>query len=183
MAPDMSDSWGWGGCKNRSFTTKNLTKLIDEKTLKACADVKETLINNLVPKKVGVFIWRARKKRLPVRKELYKWGIDLHSVRCPLCDGDIETVDHTLISCKKVDDVWNKVKDWWGFGSTSYGNIEDLLQGNVRQPCSDAGKLVWQVVMWTSAYQIWKNINQMLFKNKEWTDPMEFSEIQIKSFE
>ncbi|XP_071708273.1 uncharacterized protein [Rutidosis leptorrhynchoides] len=151
--------------------------------MKAGANAKATLINNLVPTKMGVFIWRARKKRLPVRTELDKRGIDLHSVRCPLCDGDIETVDHILFSCKKVDDVWNKVKNWWGFGSTSYGNIEDLLQGNMRQPCSNAGKLVWQAVVWTNAYQIWKNRNQMVFKNKGWTTPMALSEIQIKSFE
>ncbi|XP_071687137.1 uncharacterized protein [Rutidosis leptorrhynchoides] len=65
--------------------------------------------------KVEVFVWRVLKKWLPVLVELDKWGIDLHSVRCSICDNDIESVDHSLGTCKEVNDLWRKVLDWWGF--------------------------------------------------------------------
>ncbi|XP_071687717.1 uncharacterized protein [Rutidosis leptorrhynchoides] len=103
---DVSDSWIWKASQNGKFTTKKLTTLINEKTMSASQSVKGTLSNKLVPKKVKIFIWRARKGRIPVRTELDKLGIDFHSVRCPLCDDDIESVEHSLLSCKKVYDVW-----------------------------------------------------------------------------
>lgn len=51
---------------NGVFTVKVLSLLADEKILK----VDATAMNNLIPKKVGVFMWRALKGRIPVRMEL-----------------------------------------------------------------------------------------------------------------
>ncbi|XP_071694404.1 uncharacterized protein [Rutidosis leptorrhynchoides] len=105
MEPELNDSWVWGSSNGGNFTTKNLTNFINAKTIGAGSNARETLKNNLVPKKVEVFIWRARKGRIPVHVELDKRWIDLHSVRCPLCDDDIESVDDSLFSCKKVFEI------------------------------------------------------------------------------
>ncbi|XP_071726751.1 uncharacterized protein [Rutidosis leptorrhynchoides] len=180
--PGCADGWVWGANNGRQFTTKKLTTLIDSKTICAGANASESLRNNLVPKKIEVFIWRARKKRLPVRTELDKRGVDLHSVCCSLCDDAIETVDHSLMSCKKAFDVWTKVFEWWGLGNISNLTIEDLFLGNLNQGASSGGE-IWQAVVWSSCYLIWWNRNQMVFKNKCWNTPAALSEIQVKCFE
>ncbi|XP_071695292.1 uncharacterized protein [Rutidosis leptorrhynchoides] len=123
------------------------------------------------------------KKRLPVRTELDKRGIDLHSVRCPLCDNDLESEGHSLLSCSKVVEVWNKVYGWWSLGGVMNLSLEDLLQGDVRQQYSDSSKLIWQAVIWVSTYLLWRNRNHAVFKNKCWSAPVALSEIQIKSYE
>lgn len=58
--------WSWNLDMNGVFTVKVLSLLADEKILK----VDATAMNNLIPKKVGVFTWRALKGKIPVRMEL-----------------------------------------------------------------------------------------------------------------
>ncbi|XP_071714500.1 uncharacterized protein [Rutidosis leptorrhynchoides] len=139
----------------------------------------ETFKNNLVPKKVEVFVWRATKERLPVLSELDKRRIDLHSVICPLCDSNTESVSHSLLTCDKVRDVWEKVRDWWGFDSTNL-SIDNLLHGLVPSSCSELGGIIWQAVEWTSCYLIWRNRNQKVFKKTTSTTPNALNEIQSK---
>ncbi|GKA86171.1 RNA-directed DNA polymerase, eukaryota, reverse transcriptase zinc-binding domain protein [Tanacetum coccineum] len=65
--------------------------------------------NRLFPSNVNILIWRALKKRLPNRYNLDKRGIDLDSVRCPLCNNDIEMEDHVFVSGPIVTDLSEKV--------------------------------------------------------------------------
>ncbi|XP_071727171.1 uncharacterized protein [Rutidosis leptorrhynchoides] len=182
LNPEKKDSWRWTPSSNGTFTTKVLTDLINSRLLPSIDLYCETLRNKLVPKKVEVFVWRARKLRLPVLVELDKRGVDLHSVRCPLCDDDIESVNHSLISCRHASEVWCKVFDWWGRGGVPFVNIGDLFLDS-GQTNSFVGKSIWQAVVWTCSYLIWKNRNQKVFSNKSWNVPMAINEIQVKSFE
>ncbi|XP_071739645.1 uncharacterized protein [Rutidosis leptorrhynchoides] len=99
----------WYLASNGVFSTKKLSWLIDEKTLQDNRWRQPTLRNNLVPSKVEIFIWRVLKRRLPVRTELDKRGINMDSVRCPICDDDVETIKHTMIFCAHSMDVWSRV--------------------------------------------------------------------------
>ncbi|XP_071719380.1 uncharacterized protein [Rutidosis leptorrhynchoides] len=183
MDNSSSDSWKWVKENNGKYTTKSLSKLINTNTFGAGNTALETIKNNLVPKKVVVFIWKARRRRIPVREELDKRGVDLHSVLCPLCDDVIESVDHTLLECKKVIEVWKKVLNWCGFSSAPLSNLDNLLLGMSGLPLLDSGKHIWQGIIWVACYLIWKNRNHVIFKNKGWTAPCALSEIQVKSFE
>ncbi|XP_071694722.1 uncharacterized protein [Rutidosis leptorrhynchoides] len=109
-----SDSWNWGLASNGIYTVKKLSTRIDEQSLVSFNSQQGTSRNNLVPKKIDIFIWRLLKKSIPVKLELDKRGINLHSLRCPICDEDLESVDHEFIACKHVLDVWNRVhKNGW----------------------------------------------------------------------
>ncbi|XP_071739269.1 uncharacterized protein [Rutidosis leptorrhynchoides] len=104
MAPEKEDSWNWNWnlCGSGKFSTKSLTKELMAKCFPPNSSNIATLRNNLVPIKVGVFVWRVRWGRIPVLFELYKRGVDLNSVICSLCDYAVETVSHALFSCKLV---------------------------------------------------------------------------------
>ncbi|XP_071694839.1 uncharacterized protein [Rutidosis leptorrhynchoides] len=151
--PSKQDSWRWRTGNNGIFTTKSLTGLIEEKLITRGNGNMETLRNNLVPKKIKIFVWRARRKRLPTLVELDKRGIDLDSIRCPLCDDDIESVDHSLFLCKHVIEVWNKVFNWWGCGNINPRNLGDLFT-DTSHASSEVGKRIWQAVTWSSCYLI-----------------------------
>ncbi|XP_071688820.1 uncharacterized protein [Rutidosis leptorrhynchoides] len=107
-----NDSWKWSLDGVKQFTVKKLSGLCDEKMQASGSNLVETLRNNLVPKNIEVFVWRLMKKRLPIRIELDKRGIDLHSVLCPLCDDDCETTDHTVLFCSHAHDIWSRVFSW-----------------------------------------------------------------------
>ncbi|XP_071728117.1 uncharacterized protein [Rutidosis leptorrhynchoides] len=99
------DSWTWVLSSSGHFTVKALSRIIEDQWHSSPLGIEETNRNNVLPKKLEVFVWRAIKKRIPVRHEIDKSGIDLHSVRCPFCDDDVETIEHSLIFCKYAMDV------------------------------------------------------------------------------
>ncbi|XP_071687034.1 uncharacterized protein [Rutidosis leptorrhynchoides] len=110
-----------------------------------------------------------------------KRGIDLNSVRCPICDGDIEMVEHILFSCQVAKDIWAKVLKWWGYNSAIFG-FEDIFNGTFDCVAQDHKKNQWQAVCWVVCYTLWKNRNAKVFKNKLETVPSLFSEVQVLSY-
>ncbi|XP_071692038.1 uncharacterized protein [Rutidosis leptorrhynchoides] len=164
------------------FSVKKLSVLLDEKVLDNYKGNFETLHNNLMPKKVEVFLWRTLLHRLPVRTELDKRGVDLHSVTCPICDDDLETVEHIIWPCKTANDVWTRVFKWWNI-NFSGNTMEDLLRGTTSLFPSVSGQKIWQTVNWICGYVIWKNRNQKAFNNKSMVVSMLMQEFQILTFD
>ncbi|XP_071705407.1 uncharacterized protein [Rutidosis leptorrhynchoides] len=132
---------------------------------------------------VEFFVWRTRKKRIPSLIELDKRGIDLHNVRCPLCDDDVESVDHDILFCKHPFDVWSKVFNWWGLNMASSLCINEMFTASPSIAMSEVGSMVWQAMIWTCGYLIWWNRNQNVYNNKCWTPPVTLCEVQVKLFE
>ncbi|XP_071709330.1 uncharacterized protein [Rutidosis leptorrhynchoides] len=183
LDPQSRDSWKWLSGNNGVFKTKTLSDLIDSKVLHSNSSTLCTSHNNFVPKKVEVFVWRAKRGRLPVLLELDKRGVDLHSVRCQSCDNDLECIRHALLSFDKVWEVWKRLFDWWGVNLPPNVNLIELIEGRLGQFGSDLGEKLWQGMLWVSVYVIWKNRNEKIFKNKSWNVPVAVSDIQSKSFE
>ncbi|XP_071718293.1 uncharacterized protein [Rutidosis leptorrhynchoides] len=157
--PEKEDTFSWKLSGNGLFSTKKLTKLIMSRTYGTNGATSATMKNNYVPKKMEVFVWRARKERLPVLSELDKRGVDVHSTLCPLCGNEIESVNHALLSCEHVRIIWKKVREWWGLDSANL-SFDNLLRGFFPTSCSDLGSILWQAVEWVSCYLIWRNRNQ-----------------------
>ncbi|GJW56285.1 RNA-directed DNA polymerase, eukaryota, reverse transcriptase zinc-binding domain protein [Tanacetum coccineum] len=131
--------------------------MVEVRTLQLEVSRQDTIWNKLVTKKVNIFVWRALKKRLPVREELDKRGIDLDTVLCPCCDSGMESCEHSLALCDMAMDVWEKIHSWWKLGGVSAFSIMDFfyLNGNVN--LSNNLRLLWQAVLWTSGCEILGN--------------------------
>ncbi|GKD77088.1 RNA-directed DNA polymerase, eukaryota, reverse transcriptase zinc-binding domain protein [Tanacetum coccineum] len=84
LSCDFKDTWRWLLEDDGRFTVKSLSRIADSKFLHKGEADQETLWNKRVPKKVNIFIWRALRRRLPVRCELDTRGIDLESLLCLL---------------------------------------------------------------------------------------------------
>ncbi|XP_071694765.1 uncharacterized protein [Rutidosis leptorrhynchoides] len=177
------DSWAWRLANNGVFTTKILTKLNDEKLLPSNGSRVGTLKNNLVPSKVEIFIWRVLKRRIPVLTEIDKRGIDLGTVRCTLCDDDVETIEHSLILCRHLLDIWDRVYKWWNLGSMSNLSVNEAFHGNCIRSLSFVGSQILQALEWTCDYLIWKNRNRKVYTNSGWNGLGGLLEIQLRSFE
>ncbi|XP_071699957.1 uncharacterized protein [Rutidosis leptorrhynchoides] len=181
-----SSKWTWSLANNGIFTVKRLACILDQQVLGGSSiNPQQTLSNNLIPKKVEIFVWKTRKKRLPVRVELDKLFamMGLHSIRCPVCDDGLESVDHLFTSCKFSKDVWSRIFKWWNLNISQSVAFSDLFLGKSSSNMSTLGSKIWQVVEWVVAYYIWKNRNLVVFQNKGWISPVVVSAIQVKSFE
>ncbi|XP_071741393.1 uncharacterized protein [Rutidosis leptorrhynchoides] len=180
---DQEDTWSWNMAQNGRFTVNMLSKIIDLQLLSPFASQQLTFFNRLAPKKVVVFIWRVQKNRIPVKVELDKRGIDLHSVLFPKCDDDLESMLHALVLCKDVFDIWIRVFKWCGLGAPTSLDLNNLVSDNDVSSFSSDGRVIWQALKWISLYLIWKNRNLLVFQGKAWNAPMVLSEIQAKAFE
>nr|GEZ37600.1 reverse transcriptase domain, reverse transcriptase zinc-binding domain protein [Tanacetum cinerariifolium] len=83
----FEDRLTWTQVKDDMFKVRELTRLVEEKILHAESGSQDTILNKLVPKKVNIFVWRARKGKLLVRVELDRICIDLDSILCPSCNN------------------------------------------------------------------------------------------------
>ncbi|XP_071688984.1 uncharacterized protein [Rutidosis leptorrhynchoides] len=182
---EHQDSWTWSLSNNssRHFNTCDLSRIIDDISLNTESAGTETLKNYLLPQKFGIFVWRAKMRRLPVRVELDKRGMDLDSLLCPRCNDTTESVDHALFLCKYVMDIWDRVYNWWNIGHVSNLSVVEAFCGNNNHIKSAKGKQLWQVVEWVTGYMILRNRNKKAFENKDINEALILNEIQIRSFE
>ncbi|GJT36173.1 reverse transcriptase domain, reverse transcriptase zinc-binding domain protein [Tanacetum coccineum] len=156
LSNDCRDQWRWNLNEDGGFTVKDLTRMVEERTLQVEILRHDTIWNKLVPKKVNIFVWRALKKRLPVREELDKRGIDLDTVLCPCCDSGVKSCECSLVLCNMAMGVWEKIHSWWNLGGVIafFIRVFFYLNGDVNLP--NNSRLLWQAVLWTSGYIIWK---------------------------
>ncbi|XP_071718042.1 uncharacterized protein [Rutidosis leptorrhynchoides] len=140
-------------------------------------------LRNSLPSKIKIFVWRARLGRLPVKVELDKRGVNLDSVRCNICNNDIETMEHMILSCPKVKELWGRVMSWWNSGINMYANRDSMFLGKGSRSDPNAYSKIWQCIEWVCGYSIWRNRNLSLFEKKDWSVPMTLNEIQVKSFQ
>ncbi|XP_071695901.1 uncharacterized protein [Rutidosis leptorrhynchoides] len=160
-----------------------MAAMIDEKRLESGSSATETIRNNSIPQKVAIFIWRAKLNRLPVRSELGKRGIDLDSVLCPICGNEIETVEHSLIKCKKVTEFWIFFfLIWWNVPVCNLNALDPLANDGIFTSFTKYGKSIWEAVKWVGCYVLWKSRNNKVFNRKEWSISSIISEVQTTTF-
>ncbi|XP_071718427.1 uncharacterized protein [Rutidosis leptorrhynchoides] len=174
------DEWVWKLCGSGIYSTKSLIEFLNSTVV---THAEPTIRNNLLPQKVGILMWRASQNKLPVRSELDRRGIDLDSVRCPVCNDDIESINHTFIHCKTASDIWDRIFKWWNLNSTVFADITELTKGSNSQINTTTGISIWQAIVWVTSYYIWKNRNDHVFNKSRLCNAKIVSEIQIKSFE
>nr|GEY13839.1 UDP-glycosyltransferase 73E1-like [Tanacetum cinerariifolium] len=66
--------------------------------------------NKTLPIKINIYSWHLSLDRLPTRFNLDARRVDLNSLRCPICDGAIETSQYLFVECPVVDGLWNMVR-------------------------------------------------------------------------
>jgi hypothetical protein len=62
----------------------------------------------LGPPKCKFFLWLVTLQRCWTADRLQRRGID-HPDQCPLCDQEIETIDHLLVGCVFARNYWFKL--------------------------------------------------------------------------
>ncbi|GKB86160.1 RNA-directed DNA polymerase, eukaryota, reverse transcriptase zinc-binding domain protein [Tanacetum coccineum] len=177
------DRWKWLLADNGIFSVKALTKLIEEKCIGVGNNIGETIRNKLVPKKVNIFMCRVGRGRLPVRVELDKRGIDLHTLLCPSCDEACETIDHSLVFCNDAMNIWGKVFEWWKIGNVNAFSTNEMSRYNGNVVIRSKYMPLWQEVVWTTSYFIWRNRNCRVFGKKVETTINLFQEIRLRTFQ
>ncbi|XP_071716701.1 uncharacterized protein [Rutidosis leptorrhynchoides] len=176
------DSWKFTLDPSGIFTTSTMSNMINSLKYGIHSKNLSLPLNKFVPQKVFIFSCRVIQQKIPVRCELNKKGIDLHTILCPLCDQHIETIEHVLVNCHKATLIWGLLLDWWNQNNTLISNINDVIISDQGFSHNSIGSSIWQATKWITCYIIWKHRNLNVFTSKEWNPVMIISEIQMQSY-
>ncbi|GKA45251.1 RNA-directed DNA polymerase, eukaryota, reverse transcriptase zinc-binding domain protein [Tanacetum coccineum] len=123
---DDCDSWKWSLNAYVGFSVASVRSLVDDNTLNV--DTYATKWNRYIPIKVNVFLWRLMLNKIPSRVNLDRKGIDVGSVLCPICQDDVEMVNHVFFSCDMAKDLWALMARWWNLDIPVFDNVVDWFE-------------------------------------------------------
>nr|GEY60173.1 RNA-directed DNA polymerase, eukaryota, reverse transcriptase zinc-binding domain protein [Tanacetum cinerariifolium]GEY60179.1 RNA-directed DNA polymerase, eukaryota, reverse transcriptase zinc-binding domain protein [Tanacetum cinerariifolium] len=119
------DIWEFTYGASRSFTTHCKRNLI---TLNSYSlNMQPTRWNKILPAKVNILSWHVWHGRIPTRLNVDCQGINLDTVRCPICDDDIESEEHIFIHCKASSDTWKAIFSWWKILGPPITSVDDMI--------------------------------------------------------
>ncbi|GJW01986.1 reverse transcriptase domain, reverse transcriptase zinc-binding domain protein [Tanacetum coccineum] len=160
---DVRDTWTCSLNSLNTFTVSFMRFAIDSFILVSTID--NVKWNKTLPIKINIHSWRLRKDRLPTRSNLDARGIDLDSLRCPVCNDGIESTPHLFVWCTVAAKIWCMIKDWWGLVCTP-NDLDGILSWHESAQLNTKEKLCFDVVINTSTWVIWRFRNRVCFDLK-----------------
>ncbi|GJW93123.1 RNA-directed DNA polymerase, eukaryota, reverse transcriptase zinc-binding domain protein [Tanacetum coccineum] len=107
----------------------------------------------------------------PTRSNLLLRGVPLPSSSCPICNIDEEDIDHSIIHCSRITQVWRKVWGWWNLDFSLIFPlffIGDLASGCIGSRGCTRIKKILHGVFCCAIWCIWKWRNKIV--NAEQTE-------------
>ncbi|GJY51581.1 RNA-directed DNA polymerase, eukaryota, reverse transcriptase zinc-binding domain protein [Tanacetum coccineum] len=165
LCDDPIDKWSWSRDASGIFKLKLLSNSIQNLLLTDSKLDFHHIWNSWISCKVNICVWRALLDKLATRSNLILRGVNVSSVLCPLCDMEVESVEHCLIKCLPVSLVWRKIWGWLhldyliSFHSFSIFDFALGKIGNFR--CPRLNKVLngaLQCVIWV----VWKWRNKVV---------------------
>nr|GEW25818.1 hypothetical protein [Tanacetum cinerariifolium] len=155
------NSWEFTQDSTRIFLVNSMRKTISNASVDPTS--QQMRWNKLLPSKVNILAWRIANKRLPTMANLDKRGIDLDSVLCSMCNNDIETESHILVSCP------NPYGKTFLLGGRFQILIEVLLRMSFfGRSCTFGQRLTifFDVTVNTTMWSFWNYRNKVIFNLK-----------------
>jgi len=107
----IPDSVCWGLSGNGGFSMKTATWAAHGVDIKNTPAWEYSWIWHLdIMPKLKVFLWQLCHASLPTKGTLLKRGLQIDPI-CPLCNADIEDMEHLFLRCPTAQEVWQLAKD------------------------------------------------------------------------
>ena len=125
--------------------------------------------NKDVPLKVVLFAWRLFRDRLPTKDDLLRRGVIPNDSRmCVARCGSEETSNHLLLHCPFFGSVWHYISRWMGMSTVT----PLCVGGHFNQftfvgSFAKARRAILHVLWYATAWEIWKERNNKLFKGTQ----------------
>lgn len=116
--------------------------------------------------RIQTFVWKCMHKSIGVRDCLSARGLSLDTTG-HLCQIDAESILHALRDCPLVRNIWQQLGVPPAEPSLLAVNLEDWLYSNCNANSkTNDGQPQWHQVFVFAIWLIWKNRNQVVFKER-----------------
>jgi hypothetical protein len=161
------DRWRWVLDPINGYTVRGTYQCLtssDFPMVRGCSDMFRL---KQVPLKVSVFVWRLLRNRLPTKDNLLRRRVlQQNAIACVGGCGLPETVVHFFFRCDIFGSLWHLIYRWVGISFISPELVVDhlyyfgTLVGLSRFTYSYF-QVIWHATVWV----LWKERNNMIFKN------------------
>ncbi|XP_076901327.1 uncharacterized protein LOC143555704 [Bidens hawaiensis] len=158
------DSWVWDLDYGDGFSVKSLKEIFAFNS-----GSEENYLfewNNFVPKKVGILAWMAEMERIPVLFSLAKRGVAVESIVCPVCEENLESAEHLLVSCQFAQSIWSIITNWCKVPAIFAFSTRDLLEFHKYALLSSRKAKTFHAVCLTTIWCLWCTRNRWVFERK-----------------
>ena len=107
-----SDSCFWYLSNYGNLSVSSIRHHVDDHLLRSMASPNRWC--KLIPRKVNIFMWCLSLDRLPHRFNLSSRGLDIQSIMCPMCNEQLEYLNHVFFLCATASKVWRLIRIWSG---------------------------------------------------------------------
>lgn len=125
--------------------------------------------NNFSTSKAKFFTWLAWKGRLKKADYLNRIGVLRSSVdlSCVFCKLEMELVNHSVLLCPFVWQIWACIIDWWGLSWATPGSVDCLFQRWMSWNFRKKERQIWRAIPSAVVWSVWKCRNECTFSNKQ----------------
>lgn len=115
-------------------------------------------------------VWLIMRGKLLTQDRILKWSSErrknMNMMCCPLCIADFDSHAHLFFECNYAFKVWSEVNVNTSLKhrSNDWGNIAEYMTSNATS--KSLIHIIDRLVLATSAYYIWQERNNRLFRNQ-----------------
>ncbi|GJY91242.1 putative nucleotidyltransferase, ribonuclease H [Tanacetum coccineum] len=138
---DSPDCWEWD-LSSSGFSVASARRIIDENLL------------------LGNASWERFYHSMGSIK-----GVDLDSVLCPVCNDQIECVNHIFFACGLAKDLWRLMAKWCSVDLPEVFSISDWFSWLDASHMPKRSKIIIEGVVSTMLWHIWNFRNAWIFRD------------------
>ncbi|KAI3497002.1 hypothetical protein L1887_39382 [Cichorium endivia] len=135
------------------------------------------------PLKVCCFIWRAQLGRIPTAASLHARGLSNSPLLCQMCNAEVESSNHLLVSCPFAKEVFYWVFKWCRCQCHVVDSITGLLNYAAMWGNCVKKKNLILCIVYCTFWLIWKARNDRIFNKVSITPPRLADNIMACSFQ
>ncbi|KAE8692548.1 DNA gyrase subunit B [Hibiscus syriacus] len=157
LSESVDDFLGWSGNGDGLFSVNSCRMALSSRNGDNF-QWKKWVWSGLVPPRVETFLWQISHRKVAVRVELKKTGVNLENVQCPLYHNFEESIQHLFVSCSVVMELWNRFIKFWDISTVLLQDPASLLcSWSYIREYSTIWKFIPGVVFWS----LWKARNSV----------------------
>lgn len=183
---DYPDHLVWNACNSKSYSVSSMYKLSLCQVSTAETLEKKTfhwIWRNAAPYRVQCFGWMVQLGKLKTGEFLLRIGIiQQHDhALCKFCGEVIESLNHSLLLCLPVWNVWGSILNWWGIQWVTPNSIPMLFAWWINFKQKPKAALIWDCIPLAILWSIWKMRNEFIFENRDiiWDEVVDLIKLRI----
>ncbi|XP_031100721.1 uncharacterized protein LOC116004702 [Ipomoea triloba] len=134
-----------------------------------------------IPTKISVFMWKLLRRLLPFPDVVERFGFCLPSI-CPFCLGASASLDHCLLLCNRVQNVWNYFSGVFGLPLLNTSSVRSKchawwLSSSPNSAVGYITRLMPSLVLWF----LWVAYNESIFEGSAFSATRTIKRIKRES--